>query len=313
MQNYERARAELKERFLDKKRSEPDAFTRRLDLSWSNWGFGIEPLEQSCARLERNGLKFIELHGNHYGDDLGYQVEATRETLERHGLEVSGVCGMFSDDNDLASSRPIQQQEALEYIRREAQFTKEMGGSYMLVVPAAVGRPVAYDQYELDRSVSALRRVADVFTETGVKAAIEPIRGDETTLVHTVAQAIDYIERVDHQGVQHINGDVFHMQAGEWHIASAILEAGDRLVNLHMADSNRLALGSGSMDLDAIIMALYVIGFNEPGRFVTPEPLGPGGSPYVARNGRVAPEILDALVADSVSYFREREEALLSE
>ena len=33
----------------------------------------------------------------------------------------------------------------------------------------------------------------------------------------------------------------------------------DMLVNLHLADSNRCALGDGSMDIDAIIMALYVI------------------------------------------------------
>lgn len=312
MQNYERSRSELRERFEALRHDEPGRFERRLALSWSNWGFGIEPLEQSCERLARSGLEFIELHGNHYGDDLGYRVEDTRAILDAHGLSVSGVCGMFSEDNDLASNRPIHQQEAIEYIRREASFTRDIGGSYMLVVPAAVGRAVAYDAYELDRSVAALRRIADVFTETGIKAAIEPIRADETTLVHTVAQAKDYIARVDHPGVRHINGDVYHMQSGEVNIASAILAAGDQLLNLHMADSNRLALGSGSMDIDAIIMALYVIGYNVEGRYVTPEPLGPGGSPYVSRNGRVAPEILDALVADSISYFRQREEELLA-
>ena len=84
-----------------------------------------------------------------------------------------------------------------------------------------------------------------------------------------------YIEAVDHPGVQAINGDVYHMQAEESHIGEAILQAGERLVNLHMADSNRCALGEGSLDLDAIIMALYLVGFNRDGCFVTPEPLGP--------------------------------------
>ena len=48
------------------------------------------------------------------------------------------------------------------------------------------------------------------------------------------------------------------------------------IIGLHMADSSRCALGDGSMDLDTIIMALYLIGYNREGRFVTPEPLGPG-------------------------------------
>lgn len=312
MQNYELKREQLVERFTALKQNDPDALERRLELSWSNWGFGIEPLEQSCARLQRAGLSHIELHGNHYGEDLGYDVDRTLRTLGDHGLTVSGVCGMYSADNDFASNRPINQQEAIAYTRREAAFTAAVGGEYLLVVPAAVGRPTKYDDFELERSVAALHSVADVFTDHGVKAAIEPIRGDETTLVHTVDEAKRYIELVDHPGVQHINGDVFHMQAGEANIAEAILEAGDTLVNLHLADSNRLALGSGSMDLDAIIMALYLIGFNREGRFVTPEPLGPGGDPYEARNGLVDPAMLDSLVADSVTYFRQREDALRS-
>ena len=312
MQRYEESRAQLVTEFNNLKVDHPERFERRLEMSWSNWGFGLEPLEQSCERLASAGLKYIELHGNHYGSDLGYQPDVTGRLLDAYGLQVSGVCGMFAEENDLGSSRPQQQQEAIAYIKREVAFCKEMGGAYLLVVPAAVGRAVPYDAFEINRSAAALRSVAGSFIEAGVKAAIEPIRRDETTLVHTVQQAISYIERVDHPGVQHINGDVYHMQSGEHNIAKAILEAGERLLNVHLADSNRGALGSGSMDLDAIIMALYLVGHNGPGRFVTPEPLGPGASPYAARNGVTSREILNELVSDSVQYFREREDALLA-
>lgn len=311
MQNYEKLRERLAQRFEEKKRNDPQSFTNRLNLSWSNWGFGIEDLSTSAKRLSKYGLENIELHGNHYGPSLGYKVADTKKILEDNGLKTAGICGMFSNDNDLSSLHPVNQQEALDYIRREVDFAQEMGAGYLLVVPAVVGRPIAYDAYEQHRSVEALRSVGDVFTDAGVKAAIEPIRSEETTLVHTIAEAKDYIAKVDHPGIKHINGDVFHMQTSEDNISEAILDANEYLVNLHMADSNRLALGSGSMDLDAIIMALYLIDFNQPGRFVTPEPLGAGASPYVARNGFVEPAVLDALVGDSVAYFREREEALV--
>lgn len=311
-QNVDRWRREVTEQFLQAKAQNPEKFTRRLDLSWSNWGFGIEDLETSCARLAVAGLKFIELHGNHYGNDLGYKLEPTLEILGRHGLAVSGVCGMFSDDNDLSSNRPIHQQEAIDYIRREVAFTAAVGGKYILVVPGAVGRPDAYDDTEFERSVAALNSIADVFVDSGVKAAIEPIRAAEVSLVRSVADAVEYIEAVDHPGVQHINGDVYHMQSEEANIPNAILAAGDRLVNLHLADSNRTALGDGSMDIDTMIMALYLIGHNQEGRFVTPEPLGPGAGPYPARNGKPDAAKLDKLVHDSISYFRAREEAVLA-
>lgn len=310
LQNVDAWRQRLERDYLELKARHPERLTDRLTLSWSNWGFGIEDLDVSCARLASAGLSHVELHGNHYGRDLGYPVDATLDTLSRHGLAVSGVCGMFSEDNDLSSNRPVHQQEAIDYIRREVEFTAAVGGQYLLVVPGAVGRPTAYDDTELHRSATALRRAADCFTEHGVKAAIEPIRSAEVSLVHSVADAVDYIDAVGHPGVQHINGDVYHMQVEETNIAQAVLRAGSRLVNLHLADSNRRALGDGSMDLDAIIMALYLIGHNAPGRFVTPEPLGPGGSPYPARNGRPDAGKLDVLVHDSIRYFREREDAV---
>jgi sugar phosphate isomerase/epimerase len=78
-----------------------------------------------------------------------------------------------------------------------------------------------------------------------------------------------------------------------------------------MADSNRCALGEGSLDLDTIIMALYIIGYNRPGCFVTPEPLGPGGDPYPAMHGKPDPKLLDKLVNQTAEYFRQRESELL--
>ena len=84
------------------------------------------------------------------------------------------------------------------------------------------------------------------------------------------------------------------------------------LTNLHMADTNRCALGDGSLDIDTIIMALYLIDYNNNENcFVTPEPLGPGGDPCPAQNTKTDPGILDKLVLDSVNYFREREACLL--
>jgi len=59
-------------------------------------------------------------------------------------------------------------------------------------------------------------------------------------------------------------------------------------------------------------MALCLIGFNVPGRFVTPEPLGPGGDPYPAMHGRPDKKALDEMVRQTTVYFREREDVLLA-
>ncbi len=303
----------IRQAFHEMARRQPERIKRRLDLSWSNWGFGIEPLAASASRLERAGIRFIELHGNHYGPDLGYRAADTLHALGDHGITVAGICGMFSADNDLSSNRAIQRQAAIDYIRRELDFASEVKAGYLLVVPGAVGRPLAYDASEFHRSVESLRVVADLFASRRVRAAVEPIRSAEVSFCHTVADARRYIEAVAHPGVGHINGDLYHMQAGESHIGEAIREAGTMLTNLHLADSNRSALGLGSLDIDTVIRALYLVGFNEDGCYVTPEPLGPGGDPYPAMHGNPDPRALEDLVQQTARCFREREAEVLSE
>lgn len=312
-QNFEVKRERIVAAFGELKKKHPEKLKQRLTLSWSNWGFGIESLADSAARLKKAGIRHIELHGNHYGADLGYKAGETLQVLEDNDISVGGICGMFSADNDLSSNRAAQRQAAVDYIRRELDFASEVGAKYLLVVPGAVGRPKAYDSSEFERSVETLRIVAQEFVDHGVKAAIEPIRAAEVSFIHTIAEAKAYIKAVNHPGVGHINADVYHMQAGEAHIGEALVDAGDMLVNLHLADSNRCALGEGSMDVDAIIMALYVIGFNETGRFASPEPLGPGGDPYPAMFGKPDPRSLDHMVQQTAKYWREREDVLLGE
>jgi len=312
LQNYEEKRKYIVSAFRQKLKKMPELKKLELKLSWSNWGFGLESLEHSARRLARHDIKWIELHGNRYGDDLGYREKDVLATLGRYNIKVSGICGIFGPENDLSSNSGIARQNAIDYIRRQLDLCHVVGASYLLVVPGAVGRPRPYDDSEFERSVETLRIVADCFVQTNVRAAIEPINSAEVSLVHTISDARRYIAAVDHPGVRHINGDVYHMQSEEANIAQSLLDAGEMLINIHLADSTRGALGSGSLDVDAVLMALYLLDYTEGQRFATPEPLGPGGNPYPAMFGKPDTEVLDKLVADTVSYWRERENQIKS-
>ncbi|MEJ5230162.1 MAG: TIM barrel protein, partial [Pseudothermotoga sp.] len=181
-------------------------------------------------------------------------------------------------------------------------------GRYLIVVPSAVGRTIPQDEYELHRSAETLRACGPHFEKSKVVAAVEPIRSAEVSLIHTVEQALAYIRMVNHPAIYHINGDIYHMMCEEKDIAQAILSCGDRLVNLHIADSNRDGPGKGMIDLDLVIMAAYLIDMNQEGKFITFEPLGPYTNPYVLANSVPDESTMNKLVKESVEYFREREE-----
>lgn len=311
-QNYEVENKKILDDFTDLLENKPEKTKKRIKLSWSNWGFGMEPLEDSLKRLSNNGIGYIELHGNRYGPDLGYRSGETKKILSEYNMKVSGICGMFSAESELSSNSPTVRQRAVDYIRRNLELGHELGAKYFLVVPGAVGRSDAYDDMEFARSVETLKIVADDFKKAGIKGAIEPIRSAEVSFCHTFSDAKKYIKEVRSPGIQHINGDIYHMLVEESHIGKAIIDAEGMLTNLHMADTNRDALGGGFLDLDTVIRALYIIGYNnDDSAFVTPEPLGPGGDPYPAMYGRPDGDKLDRLVSRTAKYFMEREEEVL--
>lgn len=219
---------------------------------------------------------------------------------------------MVTPDQEFASSKPHVRQRAVDYFRRQAEFTAAVGGTYLLFGAACVGRPDRYDDHEVERSAATMRLVADDFARVGVRGAVEPIRPEETSIVHTFAQAIELIDLVDHPAISAINGDLYHMLSGELHIGQTLLEHGHRMINLHLADSNRRGLGQGLLDLDVVIMALYAISWQRGDHHCSAEPLGAGGNPYVALHGPPDTAALDELVSVTASTFTSREEQVLS-
>lgn len=310
LQKFEKINQMVLERFSQLFKSDPDQMKENIKLSWSNWGFGQEDLEQSAKRLQKAGIHYIELHGNRYGDSLGYDTDKVKRILDNSGLKVSGICGMFTPQNDLSSNQGWIRQEAIDYLNRNIDLGYELGAEYFLIVPGAVGRPNPIDEYELNRSIESLSKVVDKLEDAGMKGAIEPIRAAEVSFCHTFKDAIKYINLLDHPAVQWINGDVYHMIQEETHIGKTIMQYGDRLINLHLADTNRGALGEGMLNLDILLKSLYIIGYNMDNRYATPEPLGPGGDPYPAMHGKQDPKHLDQLVNSTVEYLRKREKII---
>jgi len=309
LQNYEKKDQVIKDKFkefIGKNKPED-----KLKLSWSNWGFGLEPIEDSLRRLKKYDIKYIELHGNKYGQDLGYNPGELKKLLANYGIKVSGICGMVWKESELASTSPIVRQRCIDYFKRNIELCRQVGGEYILFTPGAVGRNQKYDDFEFDRVVETLKILGGIFLDAGVKAAIEPVRADEVSICHTFKDAVKLIKEVNNKGVSSITGDVYHMLHHESHMGETILNYSDYLINLHMADTNRKALGSGMLNLDIIIMSLYLIGYNKKRAFVTAEPLGPGADPYQQMYGRTNPEVLDKLVSETASYFYKRENIIL--
>ena len=313
MQRYEIINEQIKEKFQQYKKDHPQRLEKRLKLGWNSCLFGFEEMERSLERLARYNVPYVEIGGHWGGDYEHYDAAELNRLFAAYGVRCSGVCGLFYNGNTLSSPDRFIRNRAKEYIAHELDLCQAIGATYLLVVPGTTGQYTAFDTCDFERSAKALGDMAEVFEKKGVKCALETVNAMETQMVNTIDETIAYIQEIGRPGFGHINGDVYHMQLEERHIGEAILKAGDLLVNLHMADSNRKPIGQGSLDLDTVIRALYLIGYNEGERFVTAEPIGLGRRMSHLLSAKHDPKWLDERVRDSTLYFREREEAVLAE
>jgi D-psicose/D-tagatose/L-ribulose 3-epimerase len=105
-----------------------------------------------------------------------------------------------------------------------------------------------------------VQRIAARAAELNLRLAMEALNRYESHLLNTASQAAAFVKQV---GVANVGIllDAYHMNIEEADPAAAVLEAGDRLFLLHVADSNRQAVGRGHTDFLGLMRALRRIGY----------------------------------------------------
>jgi sugar phosphate isomerase/epimerase len=277
-----------------------------MQYSVSNWIYATEDLEKSLQRLIRYKYDAVELEGE--PDKEKYEPKKVKKMLQQYGLEVSSIAGMYlwKDEikRDLASSDKKIREQTINYLFKCIDYAQLMGAKLVIVVPAAVSKlaPSLSKKEDWKNSVKAVQEVAKYAEKKDILLAIEPINRYETYLVNSVQDALCYSREVNSSHVK-IMVDTFHMNIEERDIPEAIRIAGNNLINVHLADSNRCSVGRGHINFKALIKALKEINYQYA---LTLEPLPPVSDPYLALEGGVSENIFDQYAAESImglKYF----------
>ena len=245
-----------------------------MKYSVSNWIYGEESLDRTMERLSRLGYDGIELKGT----PDRYDVNQVRDLLSTYCLEVSSICGMWPWDssdhmksNDLANPDEKVREKAITYVKDCLELGGELGAGCMVVVVGGCGKTMRLHEREWEFGVESVRKAGKYAEDVGVTIAIEPINRYELSLMNNVDQGLKFVKDVNMEGVK-LMLDTFHMNIEEADPAAAIRKAGEYLVHLHVADSNRQSVGRGHTDFKAIIKALKEIGYQG---YLAMEPLPP--------------------------------------
>ena len=277
----------------------------------SNWIYGDEALEVTFARLARFGYDGIEL----MGEPSRYDPTVVRDLCLRHGLQVLSLAGMYpwpSDSRDLSHPDPQVRRRAVAYLQECVDFAVAVSAPLIIVVPSAVAKTspvgeVASEEAwveaaarEWANAIDSVKQAAAYADPRGIRLAIEPINRYETFLLNTCEQGLRFIEEVGSAAVG-LHLDTFHMNIEESDPAQAVRRGGDKLINVHIADSNRQSVGRGHTDFASIIQALWDIGYQGA---LALEPLPPVPDPYIAIRLRRFQPLRDAYAEESIRRLR---------
>ncbi|WP_217595475.1 sugar phosphate isomerase/epimerase family protein [Cohnella sp. GbtcB17] len=263
-----------------------------------------ESIGASVQRLSKFGYDAIEL----VGEPALYDTKEVRQVVSDHNMAVSSICSIYNAERDLAHPDPAKRKKAVEYVKRIADMSAEVGAPVMIVAPAANMRikelGAASDEWKW--AVEGIREGGEYAASLNVNLCIEAWNRYETYMLNRLDQCVAMMKDVDLTNVG-IMGDTFHMNIEETNNADAIRASGSALIHIHLADSNRAAPGIGHTDFRPVLQALKDIDYQG---YLTFEILPAAADPFGVMQKGGGKEFFDEYTQQSIAFIKEIEKSL---
>ncbi|MGN7233464.1 sugar phosphate isomerase/epimerase family protein [Priestia megaterium] len=253
-----------------------------MKFSICSWTFGDIPLEKTMEFVANTGYDGIEIRAavdNYNWNDI-------RKHAENLNLEISGLTGATgwpNEEQDLANASADNRKKAVAYFERQIEAVKEVGGEYLVVCPSAVGKtaPMGTPGEDWKWAIDSVQKLTRKAEEMDITLVIEPLNRYESCIVNTGAQGVDFVDEINHPKVKMLL-DSYHMNIEDPDFESPFSNAGNKLHILHVADSNRRAIGRGHIDFTPFISGIKKVDFDG---YVVVEATAPGPNPFQPNKG----------------------------
>ena len=219
-----------------------------------------------CARLDQAdrvreiGFDYVEvaLGPMRLEDDAGFEAA---QIAVRHATLPLPVFSQFLPLGMQVVGPDVDRPRVLRYLQRAAHVL-HAAGAHVVVFGSGWARhvPAGWSRHDAGRQfIEMLSWCADALAGTGVTVAIESQNRKETNFITTLAEAAAIAGQVDRPGVQ-VMTDTYHLheEAESLDVVSASI---DRIVHVHLSDSDRQIPGRGGYDFDRFFDCLKARGY----------------------------------------------------
>lgn len=212
---------------------------------------------QKAAAIGYRGIELV------VSDPLRLDPGTLLDQLARYGLEPAAVATGFvfgSRGLRLVDPDPAVCHGAAELLQNLVRLAAGLGAK-VVTIGGFRGKAEPVGGLENAKRIlhEGLRGADCLAQELGVTIALEPLRRGESDLLNNAQEVCDLI-REGGYGAVGLLLDVYHM-AEEPDALEAFRKYRDCLVHVHLADTDRRALGLGSVDFAGMEAVLGEIGY----------------------------------------------------
>lgn len=197
-------------------------------------------------------------------DPFAFDPNLVGRILSDNELSMSASLGL-TPETDLSSDDKAVAKRGEDLLTRAIEVVSESGGSSLCgVIYSALtkySQPVTPQGYR--NSAAALNRLGETARQAGVELTLEVVNRYETNIINTARQGLSFLNEIAHENV-HLHLDSYHMNIEESSMFEPILEAGSRVRYVHIGESHRGYLGTGTVDFDSMFRALALINYDGP-------------------------------------------------
>jgi sugar phosphate isomerase/epimerase len=147
---------------------------------------------------------------------------------------------------DMKLVGPAVDQARIQRYVQTALTRAQLIGAQLIVFGSGTARMLPPDfsrAQAIDQLVAFLQVVADQAEQTGLTIAIEPLNRKESNVINSVPEGVDLAQKVKRRAIR-VLADFYHMDE-EGEPLTHLSQYKEWLAHIHVADSGRLAPGTG--------------------------------------------------------------------
>ncbi len=223
-------------------------------------GWSPDEARKAISSSKEAGYDLIELAAL---EPETFDADLTAQLLQEYGLEV-GVSLGLSEDTDVSSEDPECVARGRGLLESAVNLVRDVGGHYLGgVIFSKLGRYAApVTERGRANSVETMAWLADKAAASDITLGLEFVNRYESNVLNTTGQTLAFLEEVDRDNVvAHL--DVYHMNIEEVSFSGAVhaAAAAGKLGYVHLGESHRGALGTGSIQFEEFFTALHEVDY----------------------------------------------------